>query len=137
MFLLEYDSEGHLQLNSTWGETGNETYPNFTIVDGSFFISGNTDSFGAEGYLILNDGSTRRTYNVFLMKVFISPAEISPIEVDGPMDPTGIPGFPQIAAIIGLVFSIVIIRFARAAFRSALVVGDRRVLVWAPLIIWC
>lgn len=107
IFLLEYDQTGYLKSYSTWGEKGNESYPNFSIVDGTLYICGNTDSLGIEGYRFLDDGSRRKTYNVFLMKVTGSLAEFVPREE--PTESGGVSGFPYESAIIGLIIGVLII----------------------------
>lgn len=112
IFLLEYDLTGQLRFNSTWGGEGNETYPNIYVVDGTLYISGITDSFGKEGYTVLSDGSSRRTCNVFLMKVEGSFAEFKPEQKEVESESTkerGIPRFPYESVVLGLVILVLML----------------------------
>lgn len=109
VFLLEYDLSGELLYESTWGTEGNETYPNFSLIDDAFYISGMTDSMGVEGYTELSDGSTRRTYNVFLMRVTGSLDKITPMtEVEsGSTEIKGIPGYFYGLIVFGLIVGVI------------------------------
>ena len=111
VLLLEYDSTGRLRSKLTWGGTGVDSGRAISVVEGALYISGLTTSFGEEGN-VTRGGGESPNFNVFLMKVAGSLSEVAPKQAEDEPElkgAGGIPGFPYVSVILGLIIVVIFI----------------------------